>query len=77
VAIWMRNKLNAARLMELAMVAAPECSVRMTPLGRSWCVELEDRAEIRGLLSELGIDPQLRTRQDAAIEAHRRLYRAM
>jgi hypothetical protein len=74
VVIWLRDKHNAAQLLELAMAAAPECSVRMTPLGRSWCVQLEDRPEISSLLNELEIDPQLRTRQDAAIEAHRRLH---
>lgn len=77
VVIWLRDKHNAAQLLELAMAAASESSVRMTPLRRSWCVQLEDRAEIRELLTELGIDPRLRTRQDAAVEAHARLYRAI
>lgn len=72
--IWFRDKNNAAQLLELAMEAAPGGAVRMVPLRRSWCVQLEDRPEIHALLNELEIDPQLRTRQDAAIVAHRRLH---
>ena len=74
VVIWLRSKVNAGYLLELAMEAAPGGAVRMVPLRRSWCVQLEDRPEIRELLAELAIDPRERTRQDAAIEAHRRVH---
>lgn len=73
--IWLKDRSNAAWLVEECMRRASGQTATARRCDRYTLVRLPDCAEVRGLLSEVGLTPNGLYPQDDAIADYRRYNR--